>query len=148
MRNTKLFTSIRLSRSEGRNPDLRSWVQPRAEYKPVDGVYKKRKVRLCMIRKQQKGEHYQLGELYAPVMKATEVLLFMSIAARHEITVTVLKSETKQAPLNWDIADEKLYNRVSGWWLQRVPDSGEACPTAHEKNVRDAAGSSALACAQ
>jgi hypothetical protein len=52
----------------------------------VNGVFKKRKVPLCVMRKQQKeGVHYQLGELYAPVVKAPVVLLSMAIAAKHGI---------------------------------------------------------------
>ena len=56
---------------------------------------------------QKEGIHYQLGELYAPVMKATEVRLFVAIAAQHGLTV--FKSDTKQAFLNGDIGDEKIY---------------------------------------
>ena len=55
----------------------------RTEYKVVNGVFKKRKVLLCVMENQQeKGVHYQLGELYAPVMKAAKVLLFMAIEVR------------------------------------------------------------------
>ena len=60
-----------------------------------------------MSNRQKEGIHYQLGGLYAPVMKATEVLLFMEIAAQHELTM--FKSNTKQAFLNGDIGDEKIY---------------------------------------
>ena len=50
----------------------------RTEYKVVNGALKKRKVRLCAMGNQQKeGIHYRAGELYAPVMKATEVRLFL-----------------------------------------------------------------------
>ena len=36
------------------------------EYKVINGVFKKRKVRLCVLGNQQKeGVHFQLGELYA-----------------------------------------------------------------------------------
>ena len=51
------------------------------ESKVVNGVFKKRKpeVRLCvMVNQQEKEVHYQQGELYAPVMKAAEVRLFMA----------------------------------------------------------------------
>ena len=41
----------------------------RTEYNVTNWVYKKRKVRLCIMGNQQKeGVHYQLGGLYAPVM--------------------------------------------------------------------------------
>ncbi len=90
------------------------------EYKVVDGVFKKRKVRLCVMGNQQKeGIHYQLGELYAPVMKATEVRLFMAITAKHGIKV--FKSDIKQAFLNGEIGDEKIYIRAPDWWPERVP---------------------------
>ncbi len=57
------------------------------------------KVRLCVMDNQQKeGIHYRLGELYAPVVKATEVRLFMAITAKHGIKV--FKSDTKRAFLN------------------------------------------------
>ena len=43
----------------------------RTEYKVINGVFKKRKVRPCVMgNQQQKGVHFQLGELYATVMKA------------------------------------------------------------------------------
>ncbi len=56
----------------------------RKEYKTVNGQFAKRNVQLCVMGNPQKeGVHYQPGELYAPVMKAAEVLLFMAIAAKH-----------------------------------------------------------------
>jgi hypothetical protein len=60
-----------------------------------------------MGNQQKEGVHCQLEELYAPVtvMKATEVLLFMLIVAKHGLTV--FKSDTKQAFLNGKIGDEK-----------------------------------------
>ena len=49
----------------------------------VNGELKKYKVRLCVMGNQQKeGVHYKLGALYAPVMKAAKVLLFMTTAAQ------------------------------------------------------------------
>ena len=83
----------------------------RTEYKVVNVVFKKRKVRLCVMGNQQKeGVHFQLGELYAPVTKATEVQLFMAIAAQRGITV--FQSDTKQAFL---IRDEKICIRAPDW---------------------------------
>jgi hypothetical protein len=61
-----------------------------------------------------------VGELYAPVMKAAEVLLFMAIAAKH--CLTVFKSNTKQAFLNGEIGDEKIYILAPDWWSERVPE--------------------------
>ncbi len=43
-----------------------------------------RKVLLSVMGNQQKkGVHFQLEDLYAPVMKAAEVLLFIAIVAKH-----------------------------------------------------------------
>ncbi len=58
-----------------------------------------------MGNQQKEGIHYKLGELYAPVMKATEVILLMVIAAKHGRTVFKLERDTKQAFLNGDIGD-------------------------------------------
>jgi hypothetical protein len=66
----------------------------------------------------RKKEFYQLGELYAPVMKATEVLLFIAIAAQH--CLTVFKSYTKQAFLSGEIRDEKTYIRAPDWRPERL----------------------------
>jgi hypothetical protein len=62
----------------------------------VNRVLKKRTVRLCdMGNEQKEGVRYQLGLLYAPVMKATEVRLFVAIEAQHSLTV--FKIDTKRA---------------------------------------------------
>jgi hypothetical protein len=92
----------------------------RTEYKTVNGQFTKRKVRLCVMGNQQKeGVHYQLWELYAPVMKAAEVRLFMAmIAAKHGLTV--FRSDTKKAFLNGEIGDEKIYIRAPDLWPERV----------------------------
>jgi hypothetical protein len=58
-----------------------------------------------MGNQQKEGAHYQLRELYAPVIKAAEVRLFMAIAAKHGLTG--FKSDTKQAFLNGEIGDER-----------------------------------------
>jgi hypothetical protein len=56
----------------------------RADYKVTNGVFDKRKIRLCVCGNQQvEGVHYQAGDLYAPVMKASEVRLMVAIAAKH-----------------------------------------------------------------
>ncbi len=83
-------------------------------------MFKKRKVRLCVMGNQQKeGVHYQLGELYAPVMKAAEVRLFGAIAAKHRLNP--FKSDTKQTFLNGDIGEELIYVRPPDWWPEHVP---------------------------
>ncbi len=74
---------------------------------------------LCVMGNQQKEEvHYQLGQLYAPVMKAAEMRLFMALAIKHGLTV--FKSDTKQAFLNGEIRDEKIYISTPDWWPERV----------------------------
>jgi hypothetical protein len=60
-----------------------------------------------MGNQQKEGVHFQLGELYAPVMKgplkAAEVRLFIEIAAKHHLNL--FKSDMKQAFLNGVIGD-------------------------------------------
>ncbi len=73
-----------------------------------------------MGNQQKEQVHYQLGELYAPVMKAAEVRLFMAIEAKHSFRV--FKSDTKQAFLNKEIRDEKISIRATDWWPERVQE--------------------------
>jgi len=68
---------------------------------------------------QGEGIHYNSGNLYAPVMKASEVRLMVAIAAQHG--TKLIKSDTKQAFLNGDIGDEKIYIRPPDWWPEPVP---------------------------
>ena len=72
-----------------------------------------------MGNQQKEGVHYQLGELYAPVMKAAEVLLCVAIAAQHGLSW--FKSDTKQAFLNGDMGEKKIYVRAPDWWPGHVP---------------------------
>jgi hypothetical protein len=68
----------------------------RADYKVTNGVFDKRKIRLCVCCNQQvEGVHYKSGDLYAPVMKAAEVRLMVAIAAQYGCKM--LKTDTKQA---------------------------------------------------
>ena len=86
----------------------------RTEYKVINGVFKKSKVLLCVMGNQQeKGVHFQLGELYAPVMRAAEVQLFMATAAKYWLNL--FKSNTKQAFLNGDIGNDKSFVRAPDW---------------------------------
>ena len=41
-----------------------------------------------MGNQQKEGIHYKAGELYAPVMKNTEVRTFLAIAAKHGLLVS------------------------------------------------------------
>ena len=92
----------------------------RTVYKVINGVFKKRKVWLCVIGNQQeKGVYFQLGELYAPMMKAAEVRLFMAIAAKYGLNL--FKSDTKQAFLNGDICEEEIFVWAPEWWPEHVP---------------------------
>ena len=92
----------------------------RTEYKGVNGVFTKRKVLPCVMGNQQeKGVHYQLGELYAPVLKAAEVRLLMAIAAQYRLNL--FKSNTKQTFLNRDIGDEMIFVRAPDRWPEHVP---------------------------
>jgi hypothetical protein len=81
-----------------------------------------------MGNQQKEGVHYQLGELYAPVMKAAEVLLFMALEANLKHGLTVFKSDTKQAFLNGEIREEKIDIRAPDWWPERVPDGHTLLP--------------------
>jgi hypothetical protein len=69
---------------------------------------------------QKEGVHYKLGELYAPVMKAAEVRLFMAIAAKNGLKV--FKSDTKQAFLNGEKGEELICIRAPDWWPKPVPE--------------------------
>ncbi len=60
-----------------------------------------------------------MGELYAPVMNAVEVRLFIAIAAKHRLNL--FKSDTMQAFLNGDIGDEKIFVCPPDWWPEHVP---------------------------
>ena len=92
----------------------------RADYKVTNGVFEKRKIRLCVCGNQQEeGVHYNSGNLYAPVMKASEVRLMTSIAA--EAGLKIYKTDTKQAFLNGDIGDEVIFIRPPDWWPEPVP---------------------------
>ncbi len=92
----------------------------RADYKVTNGVFDKRKIRLCVCGNQQvEGVHYKSGDLYAPVMKASDVRLMVAIAAQYGCQL--LKTDTKQAFLNGEIGDEKIYIRPPDWWPEPVP---------------------------
>ncbi len=91
----------------------------RTEYKVVKGVFKKRKVRLCVMGNQQTERvHLQLGEMHTPVTKDAEVRLFIAFAAEHRLNL--FKSDTKQAFLNGDMDEEKIYIRPPDWWPEKV----------------------------
>ena len=88
-----------------------------------------------MGNQQKEGVHYKLGELYAPVMKAAEVRLFMRVVAQSGLEV--FKSNTKQAFLNSEKGEENIYPRSR--LVARTSSGGAlACPNnAHEKYALD-----------
>ena len=91
------------------------------EYKVVNGELKKRKVRLCAMGNQQKeGVHFNAGELYAPVIKATELRAIFALGAKHG--ASFMGSDTKQAFLNGEMGTEILYIRPPDWWPEPVPE--------------------------
>ncbi len=74
----------------------------RADCKVTNGVFDKRKIRLCVCCNQQvEGGHFKFGDLYAPVMKASEVRLMVAIAAQYGCKM--LKTDTKQEFLYGEI---------------------------------------------
>ena len=77
-------------------------------------MFEKWKTRLCVCGNQQEeGVHYNSGDLYAPVMKASEVRLEFNLAARENLNV--YKTDTKQAFLNAEMGDEVIYIRAPDW---------------------------------
>ena len=57
---------------------------------------------MCVLLPLRDGVHYQKGDLYAPVMKAFEVRLMVTIAAQHKCKI--LKTNNfKQEILSGDI---------------------------------------------
>ncbi len=78
------------------------------EYKIVNGMFKMSKVLQCVIGiQQEQGVHFQLGELYTPVSKDAEMLLFITLTAKHQLKI--YKSDTKQEFLNGNMGEEKIY---------------------------------------
>ena len=51
-------------------------------------------------------------------MKAAKVRLFVAIVAQHKLNL--FKSDTKQAFLNGDIGDEKIFDQKPDWWPEHV----------------------------
>jgi len=93
----------------------------RTEYKTDNGVFLKRKVRMCVRGDQQRDrEHFDASDLYAPVLKATEARLLVAIAA--EQGCPLLKTDTRQAFLYGDMGDDKVYIRPPDWWPEPVPE--------------------------
>ena len=104
--------------------DKKLGTTTRTEYKVTNWVFKKRKMRLCVMGNQQKeGVHYQLGELYALVMKAAEVRQFVAIVAL----------------LNGDIGEVKIYVCAPDWRPEHVPHGCALQPMKSMYGTRQAA---------
>jgi hypothetical protein len=68
----------------------------RRDYKVVNGVLSKRKVRMCVRGDQQRdGIDFQSADLYSPTLKATEARLLTPIGAEHGCKI--YKTDTSQA---------------------------------------------------
>ncbi len=62
-------------------------------YKTVNAVYRKRKVRLCVMGNQQKeGMHCQLRELYSPAMKPMWFINYKGRTQAHSVQTRQLFS--------------------------------------------------------
>ena len=94
----------------------------RTEYKVgPDGVFDKRKVRLCIRGDQQiEGVNYVQQDLYAPTLKAPEARLIAAIAAQHGSKL--YKTDCKQAFLYGEMDDVDIYVRPPDWWPEHIPD--------------------------
>ena len=93
----------------------------RLDYNMVNGVFDKRKVRLCVRGdQQQEGIHFRSSDLYSPALKAPEAGLIAAIAAEHNCRI--LKTDTKQAFLYGEMGDEKVYIRPPDWWPEPIPE--------------------------
>ena len=68
---------------------------------------------MCDEKSTERGHSLPLGELYAQVMKTTQVRLFVAIAAKHRLNL--FNSDTNQAFLNGEMSVEKIYIRPQGW---------------------------------
>ncbi len=72
-----------------------------------------------MIKNQEEqAAQFQLGELCTPVMKDTEELLFIALAAKRPLNL--FTSDTKQAFLNGNMGEEMIYFRPQDWWQDKV----------------------------
>jgi uncharacterized glyoxalase superfamily protein PhnB len=92
----------------------------RTEYKVTNGVFGKRKVRLCARGDQQEeGLQFNKRDIYSPVLKSAEVRLMAATAAQHG--AKMYKTDTTQAFLYGDV-EEDLFVRAPDWWPELVPE--------------------------
>jgi hypothetical protein len=92
------------------------------DYKVDNGVFIKRKVRMCVRGDQQQdGIDYVAADLCSPTLKATKTRLLTAIAAEHGCKI--YKTDTSQAFLYGDMADDKVHIRPPDWWPEETPES-------------------------
>ena len=91
------------------------------DYKMDNGVFQKRKVRMCVRGDQQvEGVNFHASDLYSPTVKAAEVRLLAAIAAEHD--APIYKTDTRQAFLYGSMEDEDIYVRPPDWWCDQIPE--------------------------
>ena len=92
----------------------------RTEYKTSNGIFDKRKVRMCVRGNQQVEEQESFQQdLYAPTLKAQEARLIAAIS-RHG--TKLFKTDCKQAFLYGDMDDAEIYIKKPDWWPEVIPD--------------------------
>jgi hypothetical protein len=93
----------------------------RLEYKEVNCKFIKCKARLCARGDQQvNGVDFQETDLYAQTLKAAEERLLMAIAAANGHKI--YKTDTKQAFLYCDMAEDIEYLHPPDWWQEPIPE--------------------------
>jgi hypothetical protein len=93
----------------------------RLEYKMDNGVFIKRKARMCVRGDQQvEGQDYHSEDLYAPTLKAWELRMITAIAAQHG--AKMYKTDCTQAFLYGDMDDVDVYIKKPDWWPEEVPE--------------------------
>ena len=93
----------------------------RLEYKMDNGVFIKRKARMCVRGDQQvEGRDYHSEDLYAHTLKAWELRMITAIAAQHG--AKMYKTDCTQAFLYGDMDDVDVYIKKPDWWPEEVPE--------------------------
>ena len=93
----------------------------RLEYKSDNGIFSKRKCRMCVRGDQQvEGEDFFQQDLYAPTLKAQEARLIAAIAAQHG--TKLFKTDCKQAFIYGDMDDVEIYIHKPDWWPVTIPE--------------------------
>ncbi len=91
------------------------------DYKVDNGVFVKRKVRMCVRGDQQQDSvDYVAADLYLPTLKATKARLLTAITAEHGCKI--YKTDTSQAFLYGDMGSDKVYIRPPDWWPVVTPE--------------------------